>query len=83
MPPPPPHPPPGGQRAKGHGRTTERFRAGVNGGRERFGDSGGQNRNYYRAYYTAKGQGEMALQRFLQTHGPPPSRGGKSMHPRQ
>lgn len=66
-----------------------RYRAGVAGGRQRFGDSGGANREYYQAFYSAKGKGRTAteraaiVQRFIEANGPPPGRGGTAFHERK
>ena len=57
---------------------------GVNGGRERWGDPGGSNRDYYAAYYRAKGKGGKAATRaFVEVFGRPPSQGGSAWHARQ
>ena len=63
-PPPPPPPPPsraGSASSSSKGGTPrpgERWRDGRGGGRERWGNSGGTNREYYRGYYLAKGRGK-------------------------
>jgi hypothetical protein len=44
-------------------------------GKERFGDSGGSNREWYRGYYVAKGKGKNAADAFCARFGPPPGRG--------
>jgi hypothetical protein len=48
------------------------WRSGVNGGRQRFGDSGGQHREYYRLFYRAKKNGEEAFNKFIEDNGHPP-----------
>jgi hypothetical protein len=64
-------------------REEEPARSAVNGGRERRGRSGGVYQPYYAAFYKAKGKGKDVLNKFLQKHGRPPSRGGKSFHARK
>ena len=61
----------------------ERWRDGRAGGRERWGNSGGSNRAYYKGYYRAKGQGRGALDEYIQVNGPPPSQGGCAYHHRK
>lgn len=58
----------------------QRFRSGAMGGYQRWGNSGGANRDYYKAYYRAKGKGKEALKKFVAEVGPPPSSGGSSFH---
>lgn len=58
----------------------ERLRTGVNGGKIRFGNSGGAHRVYYTGLYRAKGLGKQAMAEYIRIHGPPPSRqGGKGI----
>jgi hypothetical protein len=44
--------------------------------------SGGVHREYYKAYYRAKGFGKGKLDQFIEHWGPPPSSGGQAFHPR-
>ena len=46
----------------------------MNGGKQRWGGSGGSNKEYYKALYRAKGQGKEAMAEFIRVHGKPPSR---------
>ena len=55
-------------------------RSGVQGGEQRTGGSGGSERQYYRGYYGAKGQGKAALLRYVRINGPPPTQGGTPWH---
>jgi hypothetical protein len=64
-------------------REEEPARSAVNGGRDRRGRSGGVYQPYYAAFYKAKGKGKDVLTKFLQKHGRPPSKGGKSFHARK
>jgi hypothetical protein len=45
-------------------------------GRERFGDSGGSNRQWYRGYYVAKGKGKAFADAYCERFGPPPGKSG-------
>lgn len=47
------------------------WRAGVNGGDERYGGSGGKDRQYYHAFYIAKGLGKGVLAAFEKEFGHP------------
>ena len=60
------------------GRQHEARRSGINGGRNRYGTSGGKNKAYYHAYYAAKGKGKAAVVAFKRTYGKPPSSGGEA-----
>jgi len=71
-PPPAPEPSP-----TGNLRCTERWRPGVNGGKARYGSSGGAHRAYYAGLYRAKGQGKEAMRQYIRLHGPPPASKGK------
>jgi hypothetical protein len=53
----------------------ERWRSGVNGGKQRYGNSGGSHREYYAGLFRAKRQGKMSS--YIREHGPPPARKGK------
>ena len=55
------------------GRRNEHWRAGHDGGRQRYGDRGGQNNWWYAGYYKAKSKGKGYVRAFLATYGPPPS----------
>jgi hypothetical protein len=50
------------------------WRAGINGGRQRFGSSGGTHREWYKGYYQAKGKGKAAVQAYVEWMGEPPSK---------
>jgi hypothetical protein len=50
------------------------WREGINGGRQRFGSSGGTHREYYKGFYKAKGQGKEAVAAYVEWMGPPPSK---------
>jgi hypothetical protein len=52
------------------------WREGINGGRQRFGSSGGTHREYYKGFYKAKGQGKAALAEYIEWWGEPPSKWG-------
>ena len=65
----------------GGGRGYEPWREGRLGGRQRFGISGGSNRQYYAGLYAAKGQGRM--KQCVAEHGLPPGRGGVAFHQRK
>jgi hypothetical protein len=52
------------------------WRPGVNGGKPRYGGSGGQHREYYRFFYRAKQHGPAAMASFIEANGPPPSHRG-------
>ena len=65
------------------GRQEEPDRSGVNGGRERKGISGGNNREYYKLYYKYKGKGKGKLNWFKKVYGEPPTQGGKAFHERK
>ena len=54
-------------------RRNEHWRAGHDGGRQRYGDRGGQNNWWYSGYYNAKSKGKGYVRAFLATYGPPPS----------
>ena len=56
------------------------MRSGCQGGVQRAGSSGGRDREYYRGYCAAKGQGKCQLTRYVRLHGPPPTRGGTPWH---
>ena len=47
------------------------WRSGVDGGDERYGNSGGREREYYRAYYKAQGLGSAVLRAFKDEFGHP------------
>ena len=61
-------------------RLGEPWREGRAGGRQRWGSSGGSNREYYRGYYLAKGRGRDALEAYMDIYGPPPTQGGQAFH---
>ena len=69
MPPPPPLPPPApisapassSAEAEQDGLGPGRWRQGVNGGRQRYGDSGGVNKEYWRGFFQAKNLGKEAV----------------------
>ena len=61
----------------------ERWRRGMGGGRARWGNSGGSNREYYSGYYRAKGVGRAAVAEYIRIHGAPPSKGGGAFHDRK
>ena len=67
----------------GNGRPLEPTRSGANGGDLRNGISGGSHRDYFRQLYAAKARGKGHMKRFIEKHGPPPSKGGKSHHPKK
>ena len=69
--------------SKGGHRATERWRSGINGGKARFGNSGGANKKYYQGFYAAKGLGRAELKAFIEQFGPPPTRGGTAYHERK
>jgi len=53
----------------------EPWRSGVNGGKQRFGSSGGQHREYFAGLYRSKGKGKESMREFIRLHGPPPRKG--------
>jgi hypothetical protein len=57
----------------------QRCRTGKGGGTVRWGNSGGEHRQWYSGYYRAKGKGKEAVKRYLERFGEPPSKkAGKS-----
>ena len=78
----------GGQDGKGKGKDGKgKYGKGKDGkgndgtyGAVRRPESGGVNREYYRGYYRAKGNGKAALAAYTAQHGPPPSQGGAGYH---
>ena len=54
-----------GPRYEGDKWRGQAFRATGNGGKGRWGNSGGENRDWYRGYYIAKGKGKAAVEDYL------------------
>ena len=52
----------------------QHWRSGVNGGNERYGNSGGSERTWYNAYFKAKGYGKGVAKTFLEEFGHPKER---------
>ena len=65
------------------GRMLEPQRSGVNGGRDRKGEPGGRNKDYYKMLYGIKAnKGKAAMHRFIEMFGQPGS-GGAKFHERK
>ena len=66
------------------GRMLEPQRSGINGGRDRKGEPGGRNKDYYKMLYGIKAnKGKAAMQRFIDMFGQPPGSGGAKFHDRK